>query len=277
MSQSSKLFVVMLVCAFAAANAQAGTLSFKFNLGGTYLIGGDYNKTMNGWRDYEQTVLEPTETFTDNLKKLGLGFQGSVEAIYELSPRLGVGIEAGYLGATVTSGFSRTWNDYHMTETPRLSGVPLLLNVHYTLPLSGPWKLQVTAGGGILLTHLELDYNYENLTLPYHGTWIAENQTTPVFKAGFGLEYALSNTIALTFDLFGRYAEIKDLTGEYSGVFNGSPYSGTATAYYYDLVGTYPWLVLYADPPSSANAENVRTAVFSFSGLSALFGVRITI
>jgi hypothetical protein len=277
MNKFCKALIVLFLCVLSVGLAQAGKISLKFSLGGTYLLGGDFNKIMDGWRDYEQTVLGPEETFTDNLDKLRLGFQGSVEALYELSPRLSAGIEVGFLRASVTSGFSRTWNDYRMTLTPTLSGIPILLNVHYFLPLGGPLKLQASIGGGILLAHFNYEYRYENLTLPYNGTWVPEDQVALAVKAGIGVEYALSDSFALTFDLFGRYAEISDLTGEYSGVFNGSPYSGVATAYYYDNNGLYPTVVLYSTPPTGSHVQNLRKAAFSFSGLGALFGVKITI
>lgn len=277
MSKFSKALVFLFACIFLAATAQAGVLSLKFNLGGTYLMGGDYNKTMDGWRDYELSVIGPSETFVDNLDKLGLGYQASVEVLYELSPSLAAGIEIGYLRASVTSWFSRTWHNHKTTLTPTLSGFPILLNVHYFMPLSGALKLHATAGGGILISHLNYEYAYEDTTTPYNGTWIPKDKIALAIKAGIGVEYGLTDSIALTFDLLGRFAETSSLTGEYSGIFKGSPYGGTATAYYVDYIGSYPMIVLFGSTPSSPNYQNVREAKFSYSGLSALFGVRIKI
>jgi len=274
MSKLQKALIFLSLCVFLAANAQAGQLSLKFNLGGTYLMGGDYNKTMDGWRDYELTVLGPSETFVDNLKKLGLGYQVGAEVLYELSPSLAAGIEIGYLRASVTSWFSRTWHNYKLTLTPTLSAVPVMLNIHYFMPLGGALKLHGTAGLGILISHLNMDYAIEDTFTPYNGTWIPKDKIAFGAKAGVGIEYGLTDTIALTFDVLGRYAQISDLTGEYSGTFDGSPYSGTATGFVYDVAGLYPIFIMYETMPSY---PNIRPATFGLGGLSALFGVRINI
>jgi len=271
-------FSKVLVCVFAslalAASAQAGALSLKFNIGGTYLMGGDYNKVMDGWRDYELTVVGPSETFTDNLKKLGLGFQASAEVLYELSPSLAAGLEIGYLSASVESWFSRTWHNYKLTLNPTFSAIPVLLNIHYFLPLGGSLKLHGTAGAGIMLAHLNMKYAIEDVYTPYSGTWIPKDKVVFTAKAGVGVEYALTETIALTFDILGRLGQMTNLTGEYSGMWDGAPYSGTATGYVYDVLSLYPIFVMLENLPSYPNA---REATFGLGGLSALFGVRVTI
>ena len=52
-------------------------------------MGGDYNKWMVGFRDYELSVLGASETFVDSMKKLSLGYQFGVEVLYNLSPEPG--------------------------------------------------------------------------------------------------------------------------------------------------------------------------------------------
>jgi len=274
MSKLFKTLAFLSLCALLAATAQAGALSLKFNLGGTYLMGGDYNKVMDGWRNYELTVIGPSETFTDNLDKLGLGYQVSAEVLYELSPSLAAGLEIGFFSASVESWFSRTWHDYKLTLNPTFSAIPVLLNVHYFMPLGGTLKLHGTAGLGIMLAHVNMVYAIEDTFTPYNGTWIPKDKVAFTAKAGIGMEYGLTETIALTFDILGRLGQITDLTGEYSGTFDGAPYSGTATGYVYDVVGLYPIFIMYENEPAY---PNIRKATFGLGGLSALFGVRINI
>jgi len=274
MSKLHKTLAFLSLCALAAATAQAGSLSLKFNLGGTYLMGGDYNKVLDGWRDYELTVLGPAETFTDNLDKLGLGFQASAEVIYELGSNMAAGLEIGYFSASVESWFSRTWHDYKLTMNPTFSAVPILANFYYFMPLGGALKLHGTAGLGIMLAHLNMVYAIEDTFTPYNGTWIPKDKVAFTAKAGIGVEYGLTETIALTFDILGRLGQITDLTGEYEGTFDGAPYSGTATGYVYDVVGLYPIFIMTETMPAY---PNIRAAKFGLGGLSALFGVRIGI
>jgi len=272
-----KLVACLSLCVFLAATAYGAKLSLKFNGGGTYLMGGDYNKSMDGWRDYEQTVLGPAETFVDNMKKLGLGFQFGGELMYELSPSLAAGIELGYLSASVESWFSRTWHNYKLTLTPTLSAIPITLNIHYFMPFGSNLKLHAVAGAGACLSNLNYKYDIEDSAYPYNGTWKPKTKIVFGAKAGVGIELALSGNIALTFDVIGRYAEVKGFTGAYSGDYNGVPKSGTVTLFYYDYDGTYPLVGLYETAPSGSHIQNVREAKFSLSGVSALIGVKINL
>jgi opacity protein-like surface antigen len=270
-----KFLTCLLLCAFLAATAYGGKLSLKFNGGGTYLLGGDYNKAMDGWRDYEKSVLGPTETLVDNMKKIGLGVQFGGELLYELSPRLAAGIEVGFLSASVESSFSRDWHNYKMTLKPALSAVPLTLNVHYFLPLGAGLKLQAMAGAGAYFFSLNYEYDIEDISSPYSGTWKPKSKTVFGAKAGVGLELDLSANMALTFDVVGRLAEVDDLTGDWSGIYYGSPRNGTGTIYYYELDGTYPVLGIFETLTTGGHNQNVRKAKFSLSGVSALIGFKI--
>jgi hypothetical protein len=270
-----KILTSLSLCVFLAATAYGGKLSLKFNGGGTYLMGGDFNKATVGWRDYEKTVLGPTETFVDNLKKIGLGFQSGAELLYEFSPSLAAGLEVGYLSASVESGFSRTWHSYKMTLTPTLSAIPITLNAHYFMPLGAKLKLHATAGAGAFLSHLNYKYDIEDTVYPYNGTWKPDMKTVFGAKAGVGLEYGLSDNIALTFDVTARYAEFKGFTGAWSGSYNGVENSGTGTLYYYESGGVYPLVGIYESLSSGGNYQNVREAKFSLSGVSALVGIRV--
>ena len=278
MPKFKKTLAFLSLVVLLAASAQAGKFSLKFQVGGTYLMGGDYNKNMDGWRNYELSVIDPSETFVDNLKKIGLGFQLGGELLYELSPSFSAGIEIGYLKASVESWFSRTWHNYKMTLNPAFSAVPILLNVHYFYALGGALRLHASAGAGVFLTHIVYGYAFEDTATPYHGTWTAKDKIVFGAKAGIGVEYGIASNLVLTFDIIGRLAQGQGYTGEYSGEFDGSPYSGAATAYYFDRDGQYPNIVFYSSPPvENATHQNVRDAKFSFSGLAALFGVKITL
>jgi hypothetical protein len=272
-----KLMACLSLCVFLAATAYGAKLSLKFNGGGTYLMGGDYNKSMDGWRDYEKSVLGPTETLVDNLNKLGLGFQFGGELMYELSPSLAAGIEAGYLSASVESWFSRDWHNYKLTLILTLSAIPITLNIHYFMPFGSNLKLHAVAGAGACLSSLNYKYDIQDSFSPYNGTWKPETKIVFGAKAGVGIELALSGNIALTFDVIGRYAEVKGFRGAYSGDYNGVQKSGTVTLFYYDFLGTYPLVGLWETPPSGAAYQNVREAKFSLSGVLALIGLRVNL
>lgn len=272
-----KFVLCLLLCGFMAMAGYGEKLAVKLNLGGTYLLGGDYNKGITGFRDYELAVLGASETFVDDMKTLGLGYQFSTELLYNFNPNLAIGIEIGYLGASVTSHLERTWHNYKWTINPTLSAIPLTLNIHYLKALGNKMKLHAMAGAGAFISSLNYVYNIEDTANPYNGTWTPDSQTVFGAKAGVGIEYPLAGKLFLTFDVTGRYAQVKGFTGPYEGIYHGTAASGTGTMYIYDYDGTYPVFGIYSSAPSGAHLQNVREATFSLSGMSLLVGVKINL
>jgi hypothetical protein len=252
-------------------------LAVRINLGGTYLMGGDYNKGITGFRDYELSVLGASESFVDNMKTLGLGYQFGIELLYNLNANLAVSIEAGYLGASVTSHLERTWHNYKWTVNPTLSAIPVTLNIHYFKLLGKKMKLHAMVGAGAFISSLDYIYNIEDSANSYNGTWTPDSQTAFGAKAGVGIEYPLAGKLVLTFDVTGRYAQVKGFTGAYAGIYHGTAASGSGTMYIYDYDGTYPIFGIYSSVPSGAHLQNVREATFSLSGISLLVGVKINL
>jgi hypothetical protein len=272
-----KIVFFLIACVFLAATGYGEKLAVKLNLGGTYLMGGDYNKGITGFRDYELSVLGASETFVDSMKTLGLGYQFGVELLYNLNVNLAVGIEAGYLGASVTSHLERTWHNYKWTIEPTLTAIPVTLNIHYFKPLGKKMKLHATVGAGAFISSLDYIYNIQDSANPYNGTWTPDSQTVFGAKAGIGVEYPLAGKLFLTFDVTGRYAQVKGFTGAYAGIYHGAAASGTGTMYIYDYDGTYPVFGIYSSAPSGSHLQNVREATFSLSGVSLLVGVKINL
>ena len=272
-----KLVLCLCCCVLLATAASGEKLSLKVNAGGMYLLGGDYNKGIEGFRDYELSVLGAGETFVDSMKKLGLGFQLGAELLYQLNPSWAVGIEAGYLAASVTSHLERTWHSYKWTVNPALSAVPVTLNLNFFKSLGGRIKLHAMVGAGAFISSLTYKYDIEDTAYPYNGTWSPDSKTVFGAKAGVGIEYPLAGRFVLTVDVAGRYAAVKGFTGSWQGIYKGVPKSGTgATLYFYDYDG-YPMIGIYDAPPAGAHFTNVKEATFSLSGVSLLFGIKINL
>ena len=272
-----KKAMLLCLCVLLTTAAYAGKLAVKVNLGGTYLMGGDYNKGIEGFRDYELSVLGATETFVDEMNKLGLGYQLGAELLYNFNPSLAVGIEVGYLSASVTSHFERTWHSYKWTINPTLSAIPVTLNINYFKPLGKKMKLHAMAGVGAFISSLNYVYAIEDTANPYNGTWTPDTKIVFGAKAGLGMEYPLAGKFVLTVDVNGRYASVKGFTGAYEGIYHGVPASGSGTMYIYDYDGTYPVFGIYASEPSGTHLQNVREAAFSLSGISLLVGIKINL
>jgi len=256
----------------------AEKVSLRLNFGGTYLLGGDYNKGMQGFSDYERDIIGSSETFMDNMKKLGPGFQAGFELLYHFSPGFAVGLETGYLNASVESSFQREWRNYKITLSPTLSAIPVLIDLNYFLPMGKKWKLRTMAGAGVYISHLDYLYDIQSTVNPYNGEWMPEGKTAIGAKAGVGIEYTLSKRLSLTVEVTGRYAEITGFKGPWKGIYNGVEKSGTdSVLYIYDYDGQYPMIGIYGEPPAGPHHQNVKEATFSLTGVAAVAGIRINL
>lgn len=254
----------------------AGGFSFRLNGGAIYLVGGDYNQAMDGWRAYVKSILQPSDTFVDNLKKLSWGGQFEGEILYEFISGFSVGISGGYMTASVKSGYQR--NAYELMVSPSLSVIPLMANIHLLIPLCSALNLHMTAGAGVYIT--EVNYDYRETYSPssqYSGTFKPKKENIFGAQAGIGFEIGLIKNIFLTIDVKGRYAEIGKLTGGWSGTYYGSPKSGDGTLWRYDYKGEYALIGIWEDAPSGVNYENVHEAKISMSGIIGLIGIRIAL
>ena len=254
-----------------------GDFSFKLSGGGAYLMGGDFNKAQTGLRDYVNSIRQSTDAFTDNLEKLSWGGQFEAEFLYEFRPGFSVGLSAGYMMAAVTSEFQR--NAYRWMLKPSVSAIPVLANLHWTMPLGAKLNVHLTAGAGPLITNIDMDYREVfSATREYSGTWEPKGKVVFGAQAGAGLEMALTKGVFLTLDVKGRYAQTGTLTGPWSGIYYGSPRSGeAATLYSYDLDGTYALIGLWETKPAGTHVQNAHEASISLSGMTGLVGVRIAL
>ena len=270
-----RLLVILSLVLLVPVLSFGGDLSLKLSGGGAYLMGGDYNKAQTGLRDYVNSIRQSSDTFADNLKKLSWGGQFEAEFLYEFKPGFSVGLSAGYLAASVTTGFTR--NAYELMLNPSLSVVPVLANLHWIKPLAAKLNLHVTAGAGPFITKLNYDYRETfSASSQYFGTYKAKGSTVFGAQAGAGLELALTKNVFLTLDVKGRYAQIGKITGDWSGTYYGSPRSGKDAEFYvYDYDGKYTLIGIWEKLPTGSHVQNAHEASIRMSGTIGLLGLRI--
>jgi opacity protein-like surface antigen len=272
-----KSLVVLSVVLLVPLLSFGGDFSLRLSGGAATLMGGDFNKAQTGIRDYVNSIRQSTDTFSDNLKKLGWGGQFEAEFLYEFNPGFSFGLSAGYLTASVTSGFTR--NAYELMLNPSLSVVPVLANLHWAKPLGAKLNLHLAAGAGPFITKVTYDYRETfSASSQYSGTYKPKGSTVFGAQAGAGLEMGLTKNVFLTLDVKGRYAQINKLTGSWSGTYYGSPRSGdNATLYVYEYDGKHTLIGIWDKEPSGVHVQNVREASISMSGVVGLVGLRIAL
>jgi hypothetical protein len=266
----------------------AGGFSLKVTGGVAALTGGDYNLGVQGSNDLNMASYS---NVSGGFGKLRRGLNLGVEAIVQLTPRFGVGLGVGYCrtrqGDTVTYDWSAGGSTYHdsLTANPDFFAIPVMLNLHYELPL-GPIRLDLAVGAGAYLCWFNYDAQFSSSQFDwsYQYTWKAAKVAFGA-QAGLGLELPLFRGLSLVLDIFGRYARAGDLKGSWtvSGSLAGFPYSDSGDDHffwYYELTSagiTYPQTALQLHEPRNFAVSNARRGHFDYTGAAASAGFKINL
>ena len=266
--------------------AFSGGFSIKVNGGANFLMGGDYNKIVDGLND--DWLSASGVTIVGALDKLSMGWNFGAEFIYNISDQMGVGLGVGYITASNESTLTATAYGIQLTETltPSVSAIPITLNFHYFMPVGDMMNVHFTFGPGLYISTFKWDL-YEalgttadpdiiNVTAAYEPDGVVGFG----FQGGLGIEFALSPSISLCLDVLGRMASLSGFSGPWTqtGYVGGTPIndSGTGTFYYYEY-GGYADYSISNTMPSGSGVSNAREASLSLSGVVAQFGIKINI
>jgi len=254
-------------------------------------------KLFGGWAFYQSGDIDPGEKglfdiWTQNVAARGVefeqrtasplhsGFNLGGDVICDLGPKLGVGL--GFIYTHTIHADSYTYNELKAYENSLESSMDLTvltfkLGAYYTIPLGRRIKIELNAGPALF--HANLDY-----TLSDNGRefWDKMNLTGKAWKAGvqggLGLQIGLNERVAFFVDVLGRYAKISNLAGSgfVSSGDNGRPAPSTTITtgtLYFVPDAPYPRLAIF--PDGSSDAAAARKAVFDFTGVDVVGGVRI--
>ena len=156
------------------------------------------------------------------------------------------------------------------------------MGICYFLPVSSKSRISLIAGADYYFSSFSSSGYRENDT-PY---WINSDSTGSGgdvgFHGGIGLEYSISNNIAIVIGGFGRYAKISGFEGTRDqNDSNGWSDSTEGKHYYFEqVVSTGEWISLTSFgtvPPSGENVRNVRDFEIDFSGFTVRVGLKITL
>jgi hypothetical protein len=241
--------------------------------------GGDIDKGTSGMQDRHvaEVVAAGFELRENNKKSFRNGYEMGGEIVYYFTPRIGFGVGAnlfrGHRDSTSLFHWPGSLNDYRLTVLPEAKILSFRLGVFYAIPLHR--LLTVCLSAGPEYHFVEYEYG-GSLTTPYYSTSImqtTDGRTLGLF-GGLGVELRMNRRLAFCIEALGRYAKIsgfegKEATYEWSGG-QSSTISDQGTLYYLEEEG-YPRL----DIPSAGtpDGQNVRKAVFNFSGISFRAGL----
>jgi len=254
-------------------------------------------KLYGGWAFYRSGDIDPGEKglfdiWTNALAARGVeleqktvsplhsGFDIGGDVIYDLGPKLGVGV--GFVYTHTIHDDSYTYNELKAYENSLESNTTLTvfafkLSAYYTISLGRRIEIELNAGPA--LYYANLDYALSDNGREF---WDKMNLTGKAWRAGVqggaGVQIGLNERVAFFMDVRGHYAKISNLAGSgfVSSGENGMPAGSatTTTGTLYFVPGT-PSSRLAVYPDGSSDAAGARKAVFDFTGADVVGGIRI--
>lgn len=264
---------VLLLLVAVAAYPQ---LSFKISGGMTFVNGNDFNKGMKG---YMAEIMDNYDDVVGEFGPLSSAISFQAEMIFSFSPSMGLGLGAGYYGASrsetleyMAVGVNELVADYSVTA------IPIFLNFHYFLPVGPKMKIDLFAGPVLALGTFKW-YNTDawllwDLEYDFKSTGMAIGA-----QAGLGLDFQIAPKIGLILDVLYRFAPWNDLKGTLTEkgwlliwnvdeVFDEAylwSYQETLGGKTYDRVGISP----------EAPNNTAKHSPFQLGGLAVTAGIKI--
>lgn len=273
----------------AGGVANASRFSLRLYGGFSRIGAADLNAGFDGY--YELLELYAAlgfGEFTGGYTPLKNGYNAGADVIYQITPRIGIGIGAGYLRTSANSlaTLAVEGDAIDLPATATLSAIPIRLGVFLTFPLGG--KLNLTAdAGAAYYAALKVDatQRIEFDEADWQETSLSAQRTSFAnlgFQGSLGLEYMVSPKMGLFIEALGRYARFKNFetaTGSYRSSGGGDP--DLTEGKIYLETNTYPegsWSLFTVEetPPASSPPSKVYTEPkIDLSGYSLQAGIRI--
>ncbi len=261
-------------------------LELKISGGLGYLEGGDWNASEKGWEDYNRKNMDFLGgSSTGEYQELHLKTEMRGDFILYLNPRFGISAGIGYISSRVGEDSSKLITTLGETTTTntigmKISAIPVNIGICYYFPLFSKARLCIGAGTGYYFANFSRDYRRENNT----GYWIDTEMDGKGSGIGFsgeiGLEYALSESIALMFETNGKYAKISGFEGTRDRVDSNNWSDSLQGSFYYSKRerpphGWFPAVNIDTMTPAGPDVCDVREAQVDFSGFSIRLGLKI--
>jgi hypothetical protein len=259
------ILVLSVLLAQVPAQAQM-KLGFKLTGGLGYYGAGDLNAGLQGWSDAFRAIYNTYEA-SGGYSPVHWGMDFGGEFLLQFNPKLALGLGVGYIQASRSSSltFSSSGSSVADTWSPKISAVPVTLNVHYYIPLAGKLRLSLDAGVG---------YYFGTCTDSQHIVFIIEidrtyNATASGigFHGGLGLEIPVAPAVSIVFEARGRYASLGSFKGTIKS--NSSETTGDVWIEEVTLDKKYTLIDIWEDTPTG---DNPRLAKLDFSGFSFAAG-----
>ena len=232
-----KLCLLVMGFFFLTAPMLASPSGFSLKVGGgmSYFSVGELNSVLTDWDRYIRVI---NQNIGGEMKAFHFGADFAVEAVYHLSPKIGVGLAVGYGWAQKKGSTHREYPGYEGqvrvddTWTPKIRVIPITLSGYYTMPLNPKWSAVLGAGFG----YYHVLFDFKNSTQEYRPA--GDSSFVSDFRAGRGtlglqgsaaVEMSLSPFISLYASCCFRLAYVSGFIGTREMTWNDKSGSGVET------------------------------------------------
>jgi hypothetical protein len=199
--------------------AKASKLSVKLYGGYAHALAGDVNEGSDYYFEIlEAYAAEGYGTVTGSYKPVHGGYNFGGDIIYQLSPKLGLGLGVGYMRNSSSS--LGTWipeelgDEFILTADATLTAMPVRLGLFFTTPLSAKLNLTADAGAAYYAgLKLEATQGVELSPTEMMDMTVEGSQRSGIdigFQGSLGVEYMLSPKLGFFFEAVGRYAKFNN-------------------------------------------------------------------
>jgi len=265
-------------------------VAFKLLAGLTWMQGDDYNPGVLG---AYRLAKDTSDSLAGGYGQLSGGWSSQAEIVNYWGSHFGVGIGGGYYRMTGASGVTGTASvpdptyQFSSVYTPKISVIPLFINLHYRLQVTARIGVDVFAGPVFQVAQ----YGFRREATSSLNS-LSELETFNASDTALGLQGGLTygfrivRGITLIAEGFYRSGKVSNIKGNW--FLNSTTSSGTVTAsssaYYlwsYDFTsgGTvYPQIGYFdANGPAGQGVNNPRKAGLNLSGPAVMIGFKFGI
>lgn len=255
-----------------------GNLSLRFNGGLSFVNVKDINDCIQSREDnparYPRIDWEKTRSHSEF----------SLEVIYFLSEKIGVGLGAGYAFFN-NSGSYQT--DLYTTRHEKWdwSAIPVFSNIYVVFPIRSRWTLLVKGGAGYYFSSLDgykdIQWDYRPDALDYGINQGDIKATSGAFAVnlGLGIDFSVSKKLSLALEANYRFLKTKDFKGtENAQAYQNGVLIEASQEEGYLWHGEFGSASIHdsffqSEPSSSLQVQVQRHAVYDLSGLTLRLGV----
>lgn len=186
-------------------------LTIKVSAGFNHIAAGEINEGLRGIVDYYKSILSMWGQYFDReVEPFHSGFDYGIDAIYSLTPRIGIGVGTGYIwwGNKSWLPLSEPQFIRRLDSTVRVKAYPIRIGAHVSIPLFKRIDLAFNAGPAYYFVH----YSYNMSYSPFSVVQKIKGQGWG-FNGGIGLELRWNSRSSLFIEYQGRYAKFNTFKG----------------------------------------------------------------